>query len=86
MTPDPHSNPDPHADRWHDQDGRGRADNDVTREFWGDGAGWSSQPADSSDSAEEATPGGLGANLGRWWSSTRRRNTTRTHGPAASGA
>jgi hypothetical protein len=88
MTPDPHPDPhaDSHADRWHDQDWRERADSDVTREFWGDGAGWSSQPADRSESVEDATPGGLGATLGRWWSSSRRRNATRTHAPAAPGA
>jgi hypothetical protein len=84
MTPDPH--PNPHPDPWHDQDMRGRAADDVTREFWGDGAGWPSQPADPAESAEDAIPGGLGATLGRWWSSSRRRNATRTHAPAASGA
>ena len=84
MTPDPHPDPTT-AEHWHDQDGRSRADSDVTREFWGDDAGWSSQPSDPSESDEVATPG-LGATVGRWWSSTRRRNATRTHAPTASGA
>jgi hypothetical protein len=61
------------------------ADNDVTRVFWGEGADWASQPTDTSESGEFTTPrGGIGATVGRWWSSATsgRRTATRTHAPA----
>ena len=50
MTTDSHPNPIPN--RWHDQDVQGRSDSNVTREFWGDGADWASQPTDTTESAE----------------------------------
>ena len=84
MTTDPHPNP----HRWQDQD---RADNDVTRAFWGDDAGWKTQPTDPSASSQgtesgEGTtpPAGIGAAVGRWWGSATsgRRGATRTHAPA----
>jgi len=72
--PDPPSDPQVHV--LDDQDRRDR-DNDVTEEFWGDGAGWSSQPADVG-----SRRGGLGATVGRWRSSGAkgRRGATRAHG------
>ena len=91
MTTDSH--PDPHPNRRQDQGATGNADNDVTRAFWGDSAGWASQPTDTDDSGglidsgEATTPRvGLGATVGRWWSSTTsgRRGGTRTHAPATS--
>lgn len=87
MTTDSHPNPNPN--RWQDQGGEGRADSDVTRAFWGDGAGWASQPTDTAESPEVATArGGIGATFGRWWSSTTsgRRGGTRTHAPSAAPA
>ncbi len=82
MTTDSH--PHPNSNRWQDQ---GSADSDVTRAFWGDGAGWASQPADISESGDVTTPrGGIGATVGRWWASTTsgHRDATRTHAPATS--
>ncbi len=85
MTTDPH--PNPHPNRWHDQGATDRTDTDVTRAFWGEGAGWASHPTDTAEPGEVATPrGGIGAAVGRWWSSTTsgRREATRTHAPATS--
>ncbi len=85
MTTDSH--PDPTSNRWHDQDVEGRADSDVTRAFWGDGAGWASQPADTAGQAEVAPPRGrIGATVGRWWGSTTsgRSGATRAHAPVTS--
>ncbi|HYN33789.1 MAG TPA: hypothetical protein VES40_14280 [Ilumatobacteraceae bacterium] len=76
MTTDPNPNPNRRLDR----DLQGRADNDVTRAFWGDSTGWASQPSDAADSAG-FTPsrGGIGATVARWWSSAGRIDATRTH-------
>ena len=84
MTTDSHPNPNP--DRWQEQVGQGRDDSDATRAFWGDGAGWASQPTDSAPSPEAASsPRGLAATVARWWSSTTsgQRGGTRAHTPPA---
>ena len=47
MTTDPH--PNPHPNRWHDQGATDRTDTDVTRAFWGEGAGWASHPTDTAE-------------------------------------
>ncbi len=76
-----HSHPRPHPDRRHDA---ASTRDDVSREFWGDDAGWLDRAAPTVDAQPyETVPvtAGIGAKVGRWWSaaSTRRTAPTRQH-------